>query len=470
MHRTFLFLLAAGIGFSFLTLPCRAEEQEENPIRKIVLHPAAEPRPALRYQFVFPVGERRTANAALLYDRISAAATFKTEDKVWDEFEEWSKTPLDELRSEKTHAAFEKYSWIADLLREAARCNSCDWQFIIPGKNVFETIIPEAQQSRYFVRILAPFARLKMAEGKYDDAVDFFRSGYLLARNVGNEPFLICCLVGSAIAMKINEQVEQFIQLPDAPNLYWALSTMPTPLIDYRVAWESEMDLLYCFFPEWRNLDKKELSPEQWRHLLNQMTTKYTQYFGDKSDLETTARIIEGYPRAKRYLIDRGRSAADVEAMPVPQVIMLYTVQICEELRDEAFKWAYLPYAEARKKMEESDQRLREAERSRREIFPLTSQFLPAALAAKTADVRTKRDIAALRVLEALRLYGAGHGGKLPDRLADVTEVPVPDDPFTGQPFIYHREGPTAFLDSFGPRPNLTLRYQIEMRPKGEKP
>src|SRR5947207_9899326 len=31
--------------------------------------------------------------------------------------------------------------------------------------------------------------------------------------------------------------------------------------------------------------------------------------------------LLEGYPRAKRFLISRGRSAAEVEAMSVPQVV-----------------------------------------------------------------------------------------------------------------------------------------------------
>jgi hypothetical protein len=464
MHRTLLFLLAAGLGFSFLTSPCRAEE-EENPIRKIVLHPAAEPRPALRYQFVFPVGERRSANAALLYDRVSPTGTFKAEEKVWEELERWSKAPLDELRSEKARAAIEKYSRIMDYLREAARCNSCDWQFIIPGKNIYETLLPEVQQSRYLVRILAPFARLQMAEGKYDEAVDSFRSGYLLARNVGNEPLLICSLVGSAIARIVNEQVEQFIQLPDAPNLYWALSTLPRPLINFRPAWETEMDAIYLIFPELRHLDKQELSPAQWRILFDQLLKRYGEYFGEKSGLKITASILMMYPQAKRYLIEHGRSAAEVETMSVPQVVLICTMQRYNELRDDIFKWCYLPYAEARSQMEATVQRAFEATREYVEVIP-ASEFLPAFRNAKIAEARIQRDFVVLQVFEALRLYAAGHDGRLPDKLAEITAVPVPDDPFTGQPFIYYREGDIAILDSYGPDPRHTLRYQIEMRPK----
>ena len=42
---------------------------------------------------------------------------------------------------------------------------------------------------------------------------------------------------------------------------------------------------------------------------------------------------------------------------------------------------------------------------------------------------RVERRMAALRVIEALRLHAAAHEGRLPDRLAEVREVPVPNGP-----------------------------------------
>src|SRR5262249_15731723 len=43
------------------------------------------------------------------------------------------------------------------------------------------------------------------------------------------------------------------------------------------------------------------------------------------------------------------------------------------------------------------------------------------------------------RAIEALRMYAAEHG-KWPQRLEDVTEAPVPEDPFTAKPFQYSPE------------------------------
>jgi len=485
MKRLFYLCIAAGILVSAFA-PWSPAEEGENPVTKIVLHPAPEPRPALKYRFVFPVGQRRPGNAILLYDRIYAERfrVFGAKYEVWEELHKWSEAPLADLRSDKARKAISGYGGIVKQLDEAARCKSCDWQLLTPGQPFWEILLPDVQSSRAFARILAPYVRLQMAEGKYDDAVESFRSGYLLAQNVGRGPCLVCSLVGSAIAGIMNNQLEQFIQLPDSPNLYWALSTLPRPLIDFRPAWEAEWDSIYLSIPELRDLDKKQYPPEFYSYLLKKIIEQCRELFSMEMDgterslsnhpdlwqLAITAFILEGYPRAKQYLIGHGRSAAEVEAMPVPQVVLLYTMQFYDELRDDLSKWAFLPYAEGWKHMEKSEKRLNKIFRSRSEIIPLASVLLPALCAVKKAEARIERNVAALQVLEALRLYAAAHDGKLPDRLADVTEVPVPRDPFTGQPFIYHREGKYAFLDSFGPNSRATLRYQIEMRRKGEKP
>ena len=78
-----------------------------------------------------------------------------------------------------------------------------------------------------------------------------------------------------------------------------------------------------------------------------------------------------------------------------------------------------------------------------------------------------ERALAALRVIEALRMHAAVHDGKLPDKLDDVTEVPIPNDPGTDRPFEYNRDGDTATLVSLvpgDPVPNNGLRYRVTIR------
>src|SRR5439155_24713515 len=72
--------------------------------------------------------------------------------------------------------------------------------------------------------------------------------------------------------------------------------------------------------------------------------------------------------------------------------------------------------------------------------------LLPALGKCMHAQARLERTLAALRVVEALRLYAADHKGQLPDKLADVTAVPLPNDPVTGKAFEYKRDGDGAVL------------------------
>jgi len=91
--------------------------------------------------------------------------------------------------------------------------------------------------------------------------------------------------------------------------------------------------------------------------------------------------------------------------------------------------------------------------------LPLSS-FLPAIGKVSAATAFLDRQIAALRCVEAIRLYAAAHDGKLPATLADIKEVPIPDDPMTGKPFDYKPEGDKAILSGSAP-PGLGNNYGL---------
>jgi len=63
---------------------------------------------------------------------------------------------------------------------------------------------------------------------------------------------------------------------------------------------------------------------------------------------------------------------------------------------------------------------------------------------------RMDRQIPALQCIEAVRMYAAGHDGKLPASLAQLTELlrtPVLIDPVMAAPFPYKLVGDTAVLE-----------------------
>jgi hypothetical protein len=497
--------IAAAVAGQTVWLRTAAAEDDRYPPVKIVLHPAAEPKPALKYRLFPDILDRKPGNAAVVYGKVRAEQETLFHDKeLWEKIGNGAaKAPLADLRKEK--------GALRDLLTmrggafyyldRAARCQYCDWQLPIgePGQSVYAIMLPEVQEMRRFAWLLEVRARLQIADGKYDEAVRTLQTGYAMSKHVGDGPFLVQSLVGLACSSMMSDQVREFIQQPDAPNLYWALTSLPRPLVDLRPAMETEMEAVYLSLPElrdlkekgprshdWRNLadwelrelDRKERTPQEWQRLVEKTTYRFCDFeplSEQASPLAVLGLTLRNYPEVKRFLIARGHGAAEVEAMPVPKVVMLYTMAHYEELRDETFKWLNVPYAEARPGLEIADKRLKDAFAGKTEIIPLAGMLLPALTAVNNARARHERDFAVLRVFETLRLYGASHN-RLPDRLSDITEVPIPADPVTGNPFVYTRSGDTARLEAPPPAgepgesPNRfgPWRYDISFVPKGK--
>jgi hypothetical protein len=461
---------------------------EEQKTVQMVLYPAAEPRPALKYQLLPPFLERRPGNAAVWWNRIPAEENLffnklSAKGGPWDKAEKWMEIPIGDPREKE----YRKKVLADDIgmfgggifrdIERAARFESCDWEQPIREGNLIAIRIPEMQQTRWYARLLSAKAHLEIAEGKYDEAVRTLQCGYAEARHVTQSPFIVSGLVGVTIAWVMSNQVQQFIQQPDAPNLYWALSTLPRPLVDMRPGAEAESNTLYLQFPELRDLDKKRLSPDEWRELLTRVVADVLQFSGGPSlprpgprDAPAVIALasLQGYPCAKKYLIEQGRTAAEVEAMPVAQVILLYTVQVYNELSDDQFKWFFLPASEALDGARRADEHRIEAARAKREIIPVASLLLPSSAAAKMVETRCEWTVAMLRIFEAMRLYAASHDGRWPDRLSDITDVPIPLNPCDGKSFIYQRQGNKAILTSEkGPR-NVPWRHEITLMQKAK--
>ena len=105
-------------------------------------------------------------------------------------------------------------------------------------------------------------------------------------------------------------------------------------------------------------------------------------------------------------------------------MLLLFIYGMQQDLRDEVLKVTYLPYPEARPLIDVVAERLRSIPAS--EAKRVAKMFLPAIQKVPAVPVRLDRKIAALRAVEALRLHAAGNGGQLPERLDQVTVVPIP--------------------------------------------
>ena len=82
---------------------------------------------------------------------------------------------------------------------------------------------------------------------------------------------------------------------------------------------------------------------------------------------------------------------------------------------------------------------------------------------AVVADRQRRHREAQALYSQAIRLHAATHEDKLPKSLGDVTEVPVPVNPFTGGPFVYRLEGDTAILEAAGPEDSYARHYRVKL-------
>jgi hypothetical protein len=179
------------------------------------------------------------------------------------------------------------------------------------------------------------------------------------------------------------------------------------------------------------------------------------------------------YPRAKQELIESGMSADKVSAMPVSQVMLIQTARSTDYAYDEVFKWAYLPFHESQQFMTDTEQRLIKAgylgsaQVFNKSVFPVAGLLLPALNSASYAPARMQRSLAAMRTIEAIRMYAAANDEKLPQQLTDITQVPLPRDTLTGMPLSYRIDGDAAVLEFAAPnfRPTLeSYRYVVRIR------
>jgi hypothetical protein len=450
-------------------VPVRAQAQ----IIRLTVDAAAAPVPSLKYQLLPELRDMQAGNAALLYQRAHAPEWFGSFRRQPDypKMVDWVGLPADRVPWNRVQALLPP-----NALKEvdlAARREHCDWEMTDRvRKDGFSLLLPDFQGFREYATLLALRARLEMREKRLDKAVYTCQTGLALSRHSAEAPTLINGLIGVAIANVMLAQVERIVEHAGSPNLYWALTDLPRPFIDMRLCFQGErLSLDATVMPQVRaalkNPEAVAIAPGQ----LQEMSRTLMQLDGDLGPAGLALMSARVYPRAREFLLKGGFSAAQVEALPVVQVALMYAVAEYDRHFDNMARWAQLPYWEARPGLLQAERELKLSKARLLETggIPLAELLIPAMRKVTLERARLDRRIAALRCVEALRLYAAAHEGRLPAELADVKEVPIPIDPITGKSFRYRLDGSVAVLAGPPPEGEATrqensIRYEITLR------
>ena len=197
----------------------RPREEEKIPTVKFKLHPAAEPRAALKYQLLPEFLDRKPGNAAVIYNKIGFMMPHGSDaNNLQERLSKWLETPLAELPREEIEKTLAGQRNVLDSLDRAARRETCDWELPLREENPIAMLLPELQETRGYARLLAVKARLEIAKGEFDAAIHTLQTGYALGLHVAEGPTLISALVGMAICGIMSNQVEELIAAARQPQ------------------------------------------------------------------------------------------------------------------------------------------------------------------------------------------------------------------------------------------------------------
>jgi hypothetical protein len=419
-----------------LSVQARKTETTNETIIKLIVDPMPAPKPALRYSLLPDLRDVTPGNPIPNYLK---------------------------CMMERDATGAESFGRAA--LRQAdraARMDRPDWQILLKLKSDgYNLLLPDVQIMRSLCTALQERCRAEVAEHRLDDALYTEQTMLAMARHMSEHPTLIGDLVGVAMATIAVGPLEEMLEQPGCPNLYWALTNLPSPPICFDKGMEGER---VSERSELRDLDDAApMSVGQLEkvvaHLEKLRREPEKPNGGVRRWLDARTRDEKHLNAARLRLVDSGLAPDLVAHFSADQVILLDERREHEVRRDDQLKLMKLPFWQI-------DEAMRKV---KRRLAPCLLDFaLPSLMKVRQAQSRLEQRVALLRHVEALRLHAAAHDGRLPEKLADVS-VPLPDDPFTGKPFLYKLEGQTAHIRGSPPSGGekisaLNVHYIVTVR------
>jgi hypothetical protein len=449
--------------------PCCALKYEVKGTKffvRLSVHPMPAPKPALRYQLLPELKELQPGNPVQNYMLCFMDQEYWSRPRELVRLDKFQSMPLKEL------PATDLLDYAGPILRQAdraARMDRPDWE-VLPNLRTdgINMLLPDLQQLRHLTAILQVRFRAEIALGRFDDALRTNKTILALARHLGEHPTLIGNLVGTAIGAIGIGSLEEMLEQPGCPNLYWALTNLPTPLVSFERGIGGDGVMAEATL---RDLDDSAPMSEGQ---LAKLIAHLDKVRGPYRKLEAEAReprvrdLLDNRRKqhgemvaARRRLVEHGIPEERVLRFPADQVFLLDEKREYEVRRDEAMKLMHLPSWQFEAALAKTDTSKK---------LPLLDFLRVDVKRIRRSQARAEQRIALLRHVEALRMYAAEHDGKLPEKLTDIT-VPLPVDPFTGRPFLYKVEGATAHVRGSPPpgdekMPYHNVHFEVTMQAK----
>jgi hypothetical protein len=463
MKHTIFFIAVILISFTSIALP---QATQPGDVQTFELTPSP---PSVQYWLLTDPRKSLPGNAAFLYADAAATLNDAVNRETADALDAyWSGRGDFDARAaavDKAKVYFTVDS-IYQLLAVAARREEYQWDSSYRQQGA-ETLIPHILGERRLSDFISVRALEQIRAGKFVDAVDTLRLGYEMGHKAGTEQLLICGLVGSAIVSQSAHITQELMKQPSAPNLYWALASLPKPMVSFQQVDRGEFEDVQTTIHELDTDRLQDISADEWHGIFNQLV----QVLGQNNDghtgpwanaQEVAEEVNKDAPQAAQaYAKQFGLPEDQVESLDPFKVVLTYWYEQNEELEAQLYTMSSLPYPLLLERAADFDRRAHQlaADEPANPFLEWVSSIRKGVDRLSRAD----RMLAAMTDVEAIRSYAATNGGKLPEHLADIIDTPALDNPRSGKPFDYRVDGDTAKLSDPEPAEN-PLTYTIRIR------
>jgi len=436
----FAWMILPSVLLSFCALPSQAADPK--PI-VVEITPKAIESPVLKYRFLPREDELKAGNAVPILLRLPWEQQNWIQ-KVYPNLHKWDEVPLTDPKWKDFSDLPERF--FEDMKRAAYR-RDAQWEYPIGEVPAMFILLPDLQGLRTYLGYgLSAKAKYHLSKGQIDETIDVIKVGLTNGRHIASTPFVINQLVAAAIERTMLDRAVDLIGHPKSPNLYWALSSIPKSILSIDRTADLEGNMLAMTFPFLNDLERPR-TDEEWKKVLDQQLNYLESSVGlivPKGEANKKKAFAGAEKVARRDLPALlGISPEKVKKMTTEEALIRWFAVNHARLDSRFSAYVGLPAREALPQLIKLNQDSYEFYNNFNGKF---YDFFKNPLFNYMTLHSIYRKIQTIRIVEAVRHYAAGHEGKFPEKLDDITDLPIPLDCFTDKPFVWEVEGNMATL------------------------
>ncbi len=309
--------------------------------------PAEITQDSLTYKLFDDSAATAQHNSATYYYRAClkwAAMPKNHRAKLYSQQEPWFRGPLSDLPQVAVEQWLSKTEPALKELRKGL-AGKCDWGIEdSQGLSIAEMteldLSVELTVLREFADVLRLQARLHLARSEFQQAVSVLAATIKLSQDITRLPGFLPPYSAINIARNTLSTINEMASLPNSPNMFRALQTLPNPIVNFRPVIRKQYDSVQRSLQFLDDPESSNRSDDQWRAVfldgLEQLDessrSNYERTRPDSWNDIVASRerrlgllLAKLFPSAKRELVNAGWDKEKLDAMHVGQVIAIQT-------------------------------------------------------------------------------------------------------------------------------------------------